>query len=88
MGTVLRVTRPASSWDRVEAGTDTALRELALRGYRLGIISNSSGTLAEHLRGLEVIPARGGKPKVELPGFIDRQMAMGLEYLRKQVKEK
>lgn len=46
---VLRVTRPAASWDRVESGTPALLSDLAVRGYRLGVISNSSGTLSEHL---------------------------------------
>jgi HAD superfamily hydrolase (TIGR01509 family) len=46
---VLRVTRPASSWDRVESGTPALLHDLALAGVRLGVISNSSGTLSEHL---------------------------------------
>ena len=48
----LRVTRPASSWDRVESTTVPALRALAAAGYRLGVISNSSGGLADHLRRL------------------------------------
>ena len=47
--TVLRVTRPASSWDRVDSTTLPTLRELASRGYRLGIISNSNGTLRDQL---------------------------------------
>ena len=51
---VLDVTRPASSWDRVESTTAHALDELAGAGYRLGVISNSSGTLTEHLRRLDL----------------------------------
>lgn len=46
---VLQVVRPASSWDRVEPDTEKVLEILASRGYRLGIVSNSSGTLLEHL---------------------------------------
>jgi len=46
---VFEVTRPAASWDRVESSTPAALEELASAGYRLGVISNSSGTLKEHL---------------------------------------
>ena len=49
---VLDVTRPASSWDRVEDSTRPTLETLARRGYRLGIISNSNGTLRAHLEGL------------------------------------
>jgi putative hydrolase of the HAD superfamily len=48
--TVLTVTRPAASWDRVESSTLPALDLLADAGYRMGIISNSSGTLVAHLR--------------------------------------
>lgn len=47
---VLEVTRPASSWDRIESSTWPTLNDLSMQGYRLGIISNSSGTLVEHLR--------------------------------------
>ena len=46
---VLKVTRPASSWDRVDSTTPGVLDELAARGHRLGVISNSSGTLHDHL---------------------------------------
>ncbi|HET9480795.1 MAG TPA: HAD family hydrolase [Candidatus Polarisedimenticolia bacterium] len=46
---VLKVTRPASSWDRVESTTPAALDRLIAMGYRLGVISNSSGTLVEHM---------------------------------------
>lgn len=49
VSTVLAVTRPASSWDRVDAATLPTLEALAARGYRLGIISNSNGTLGAHL---------------------------------------
>jgi putative hydrolase of the HAD superfamily len=52
VATVLAVTRPASSWDRVDSTTIPTLVELASRGYRLGIISNSNGTLGDHLRRL------------------------------------
>jgi HAD superfamily hydrolase (TIGR01549 family) len=50
--TVLEVTRPAGSWDRVESSTLPALDALSDAGYRMGIISNSSGTLVEHLRSI------------------------------------
>jgi len=46
---VLGVIRPASSWSRVEPETLTALDELARRGVRLGVISNSDGSLRGHL---------------------------------------
>lgn len=49
VGAVLEVTRPASSWDRVEESTPAMLGTLAERGYRLGIISNSNGSLRAHL---------------------------------------
>ncbi|HEY3175225.1 MAG TPA: HAD family hydrolase [Candidatus Polarisedimenticolia bacterium] len=52
VGTVLNVTRPASSWDRVDSSTMPTLETLASRGYRLGIISNSNGTLAHQMRRL------------------------------------
>ena len=47
--TVDRVVRPAASWDRVDPKTAPLLQRLRSRGYRLGVISNSSGTLVEHL---------------------------------------
>lgn len=49
---VLQVTRPASSWDRLDELTVPTLLDLRSRGCRLGIISNSNGTLAAHLRRL------------------------------------
>ncbi len=49
LDTVFEVTRPAASWDRVESSTPPALDALSAAGYRLGVISNSSGTLKEHL---------------------------------------
>jgi len=51
---VFEVTRPARSWDRVESSTRPALDALAAAGYRLGIISNSSGTLREHLERIDL----------------------------------
>lgn len=51
---VLRITRDAACWDRVEPGTAGVLEELAARGYRLGVVSNSSGTLARHLQDLDL----------------------------------
>ena len=50
--TVLEVTRPASSWDRVASSTVPLLEDLSRRGYRLGIISNSNGTLLHQLERL------------------------------------
>ncbi|MGH9866732.1 MAG: HAD family hydrolase [Candidatus Polarisedimenticolia bacterium] len=50
--TVLRVTRPAASWTRVAGSTMQALDAMADRGVKLAVISNSSGTLEEHLRTL------------------------------------
>lgn len=46
---VLGVTRPASSWTQVDAVTLPTLEWLTRRGYRLGIISNSNGSLRAHL---------------------------------------
>ena len=46
---VLGVTRPASSWNQVDATTRPTLERLARKGYRLGIISNSNGSLHAHL---------------------------------------
>ncbi len=46
---VLEVTRPASSWDRVDPATPGLLDELTARGHRLGVISNSNGTLTAQL---------------------------------------
>lgn len=46
---VLGVTRPASSWNQVDATTLPTLEWLTGHGYRLGIISNSNGSLLAHL---------------------------------------
>lgn len=46
---VLGVTRPASSWNQVDTATLPTLEWLHGRGYRLGIISNSNGSLVTHL---------------------------------------
>src|SRR6185503_10324026 len=51
-GLVLEVTRPASSWTRMEPSTPRLLEQLAGLGLRLGVFSNSSGTLEAHLRHL------------------------------------
>ena len=50
-GVVLDVTRPASSWSMVDATTPGTLEWLAGQGYRLGVISNSNGSLIAHLEG-------------------------------------
>ena len=50
----LGVTRPASSWTMVDAATPATLDQLAGRGYRLGIISNSNGSLHAHLNALDL----------------------------------
>jgi HAD superfamily hydrolase (TIGR01509 family) len=48
----LSITRPAASWTRREPGLAETLEALRERGLGLGVISNSSGTLAGHLEAL------------------------------------
>lgn len=48
----LSITRPAASWTRMEPGLHDTLETLSSRGLGLGVISNSSGTLLDHLGSL------------------------------------
>jgi putative hydrolase of the HAD superfamily len=51
-GQILEVTRPAASWDQVDPSTPQVLDDLRAAGYRLGVISNSNGTVAGQLEAL------------------------------------
>jgi HAD superfamily hydrolase (TIGR01549 family) len=50
----LSITRPAASWTRREPDLVRTLESLRGRGVGLGIISNSSGTLATHMEALDL----------------------------------
>ena len=55
------------------------------RGYEVKLSKEQQTDLAEFMRNLEVIPAKGAKPKEAKP-FKDDQREKALEYLREQIK--
>jgi carboxyl-terminal processing protease len=55
-------------------------------GFLLKLSPKEEFELAEHLRDLEIIPRRDGPVKEPKPEFKDKQLELGLDYLRSQIK--
>jgi putative hydrolase of the HAD superfamily len=60
----------AALWSRVIPGSAEALRALAATGVTLGVVSNADGSVAERLRGQEVLQVGPG-PGVQVGAVID-----------------
>ena len=74
--------------DKLAADNDKTITEWGVkpdRGYEVKLSKEQQTDLAEFMRNLEVIPAKGAKPKEAKP-FKDDQREKALEYLREQIK--
>ncbi|HUR54086.1 MAG TPA: S41 family peptidase [Gemmataceae bacterium] len=74
--------------DKLAADNDKTITDWGVkpdRGYEVKLSKEEQSDLAEFMRNLEVIPAKGAKPKEAKP-FEDKQREKALEYLREQIK--